>query len=103
MECQFSPIPAAQGHHRDDRATVRGSTYGETLAAPIHDRVPAGRIDHETPSVWVLPVPGRRSALGGLFGASVILPIPAAACSTSFLDHDGRIPAPLSSLRMSDS
>ncbi|MEO6809495.1 MAG: PFL family protein [Isosphaeraceae bacterium] len=86
-----------------DMIAVPGDTDAETLAALIADEVAIGVINHKTTAVRVIPVPGKaageRAVFGGLFGEMVILPIHAAGGSTAFVQHGGRIPAPLSSLR----
>jgi hypothetical protein len=60
-------------------------------------------INHKTTAVRIIPVPGKaageRAVFGGLFGEMAILPIHAASGSAAFVQHGGRIPAPLSSLR----
>ncbi len=60
-------------------------------------------INHKTTAVRIIPVPGKkagdRAVFGGLFGEMIILPIHAAGGSSAFVQHGGRIPAPLSSLR----
>lgn len=86
-----------------DMIAVPGDTDAETLAALIADEVAIGVINHKTTAVRVIPVPGKAAGemavFGGLFGQMVILPIHAAGGSTAFVQHGGRIPAPLSSLR----
>ncbi len=86
-----------------DMIAVPGDTDAETLAALIADEVAIGVINHKTTAVRVIPVPGKgpgdRAVFGGLFGEMAILPIHAAGGSAAFVQHGGRIPAPLSSLR----
>lgn len=86
-----------------DMIAVPGDTDAETLAAVIADEVAIGVVNHKTTAVRVIPVPGKsageRAVFGGLFGEMVILPIHAAGGSATFVQHGGRIPAPLSSLR----
>ena len=86
-----------------DMIAVPGETDAETLAALIADEVAIGVINHKTTAVRIIPVPGKvagdRAVFGGLFGETAILPVHAAAGSTAFVRHGGRIPAPLSSLR----
>ena len=86
-----------------DMIAVPGATDAETLAALIADEVAIGVINHKTTAVRVIPVPGKaageRAVFGGLFGEMIILPIHAAGGSAAFVQHGGRIPAPLSSLR----
>jgi uncharacterized protein (UPF0210 family) len=86
-----------------DMIAVPGDTDAETLAALIADEIAIGVINHKTTAVRVIPVPGKaageKAVFGGLFGEMVILPIHAAGGSSAFVQHGGRIPAPLSSLR----
>ena len=86
-----------------DMIAVPGDTDAETLAALIADEIAIGVINHKTTAVRIIPVPGKaageRAVFGGLFGEMDILPIHAAGGSTAFVQHGGRIPAPLSSLR----
>ncbi len=86
-----------------DMIAVPGDTDAETLAALIADEAAIGVINHKTTASRIIPVPGKgpgdRAVFGGLFGEMVILPIHAAGGSTAFVQHGGRIPAPLSSLR----
>ncbi|MGE3819381.1 MAG: PFL family protein [Isosphaeraceae bacterium] len=86
-----------------DMIAVPGDADAETLSALIADEVAIGVINHKTTAVRVIPVPGKaageRAVFGGLFGEMAILPIHAAGGSSRFVQHGGRIPAPLSSLR----
>jgi len=84
-----------------DMIAVPGDTTVETLASLIADEAAIGVFNNKTTAVRVIPVPGKqpgdRVAWGGLFGEAVVMPIPAA--SPDFINHAGRIPAPLASLR----
>ncbi|MFO1019079.1 MAG: PFL family protein [Planctomycetales bacterium] len=86
-----------------DMVPVPGDTDAETLAAIIADEMAIGVFNHKTTAVRLIPVPGKSAgeevSFGGLFGSSPILPIPLAGASRAFIEHAGRIPAPLQSLR----
>ena len=84
-----------------DMVPVPGDTDAETLAAIIADEMAIGVVNNKTTGVRIIPVPGKkageRAVFGGLFGESVILPLPHAG-SARFIARGGRIPAPLQSL-----
>ncbi|MBN1311936.1 MAG: PFL family protein [Anaerolineae bacterium] len=86
-----------------DMIAVPGSVDAETLAALIADELAIGMINHKTTAVRIIPVPGKEAGdtvtFGGLFGASVIMPIRNVGQSTRFVRFGGKIPAPIHSLR----
>ena len=86
-----------------DMVPVPGETDAETLAGMIADEMAIGVFNNKTTACRLIPVPGKKAgevvSFGGLFGESVIMPIQAAGYSTGFVNHAGRIPAPLQSLR----
>lgn len=86
-----------------DMIAVPGSVDAETLAALIADELAIGMINHKTTAVRVIPVPGKEAGdmvtFGGLFGASVIMPVRNIGQSTRFVRFGGKIPAPIHSLR----
>jgi uncharacterized protein (UPF0210 family) len=86
-----------------DMIAVPGSVDAETLAALIADELAIGMINHKTTAVRIIPVPGKEAGdkvtFGGLFGASVIMPVRNIGQSTRFVRFGGKIPAPIHSLR----
>jgi hypothetical protein len=86
-----------------DMIAVPGSVDAETLAALIADELAIGMINHKTTAVRIIPVPGKEAGemvtFGGLFGASVIMPVRNVGQSTRFVRFGGKIPAPIHSLR----
>lgn len=86
-----------------DMLPLPGDTDAETLSAIIADEVAIGVFNNKTTAARLIPVPGKtagqRVSFGGLFGESVILPVPRGQHSGRFVQHAGRIPAPLQSLR----
>ena len=86
-----------------DMVPVPGDIAPETLAGLIADEMAIGVFNNKTTATRIIPVPGKKAgdrvAFGGLFGESVILPVPAAGGCTEFIRRAGRIPAPLQSLR----
>jgi len=86
-----------------DMIPVPGDTSAETLAGIMADEMAIGVFNNKTTATRIIPVPGKKAGdrvvFGGLFGESVILPVPTAGASAAFIRHAGRIPAPLQSLR----
>lgn len=86
-----------------DMIPLPGDTDAETLSAIIADEMAIGVFNHKTTAARLIPVPGKKVgdtvSFGGLFGESTIMPIHAAGLSSRFIQHAGRIPAPLQSLR----
>ncbi|MEX1233038.1 MAG: PFL family protein [Planctomycetaceae bacterium] len=86
-----------------DMIPVPGDTSPETLAALIADEMAIGVYNHKTTATRIIPVPGKAAgefvSFGGLFGASAIMPIHNTGQSARFVNHGGKIPAPLQSLR----
>jgi uncharacterized protein len=86
-----------------DMIAVPGAVDAETLAAIMADELAIGMINHKTTAVRLIPVPGKAAGdhvtFGGLFGASVILPVRNIGQSTRFVHFGGKIPAPIHSLR----
>jgi len=86
-----------------DMIAIPGDTSGETIAAIMADEMAIGVINNKTTATRLIPVPdkqaGEQVSFGGLFGASVILPVHDAGGGDGFVRFGGRIPAPLHSLR----
>ncbi len=86
-----------------DMIAVPGDTPPETLAALIADEAAIGVMNDKTTGVRLIPVPGATAGdvveFGGLFGTTTVLPVPNAGASAVFVNHGGRIPAPIQSLR----
>jgi uncharacterized protein (UPF0210 family) len=86
-----------------DMIALPGDTPGETLAAIIADEMAIGMVNNKTTAARLIPVPGKRAgdqvSFGGLFGASVVMPVQNPGASERFVRFAGRIPAPVQSLR----
>ena len=86
-----------------DMVVVPGDIDEETLAAIILDEMAIGVVNHKTTAVRIIPAPGKKAGdkavFGGLFGEAYVLPVHNVGRSGCFVQHGGRIPAPLHSLR----
>jgi uncharacterized protein (UPF0210 family) len=86
-----------------DMIPVPGDTDANTIAGIIADEMAIGVFNNKTTAVRIIPVPGKKAgelvSYGGLFGESVVLPVANAGASGRFVQHGGRIPAPMQSLR----
>jgi uncharacterized protein (UPF0210 family) len=86
-----------------DMIPVPGDTDASTIAGIIADEMAIGVFNNKTTAVRIIPVPGAvagdRVSFGGLFGESVVLPVANAGANGRFVQHAGRIPAPMQSLR----
>ncbi|NQU42954.1 DUF711 family protein, partial [bacterium] len=86
-----------------DMVLVPGDTTALTLASLIGDEMAIGVINNKTTACRIIPVPGKKAghkvSWGGLFGGSVIMPLPNVDPETHFIARGGRIPAPLHSFR----
>jgi uncharacterized protein (UPF0210 family) len=86
-----------------DMIAVPGDTPAETIAALIADEVTIGMVNNKTTGVRLIPVPGAKVGekieFGGLFGTAVVMEIRNSGASAEFVNHGGRIPAPIQSLR----
>ena len=85
-----------------DMIAIPGDTLPETISAIIADEAAIGMINNKTTAVRILPAPnknqGDKIKLGGLLGEAPIMPVHK-ELSAEFINHGGRIPAPLQSLR----
>lgn len=85
-----------------DMVAVPGDTPAETLAAVIADEAAIGMVNHKTTAVRIIPVPGKKAGdhvyFGGLLGEANIMTIQDGNTSREFIQHGGRIPAPIQSL-----
>jgi len=81
---------------------IPGDTKPETISAIIADEMAIGVINNKTTAARIIPVPGAKPGeivdFGGLFGSSPILDVRNDGGSEEFIEHAGRIPAPLQSL-----
>ena len=86
-----------------DMIAVPGDTPAETIAALIADEMTIGVINNKTTGVRLIPVPGAKVGdhvdFGGLFGAATVMEVRNPGASAAFVNHGGRIPAPIQSLR----
>ena len=86
-----------------DMIAIPGDTPAETIAAIIADEATIGVINNKTTGVRLIPVPGAkvgdRVEYGGLFGGATIMDVRNTGASAEFVNHGGRIPAPIQSLR----
>jgi len=86
-----------------DMIAIPGDTPAETIAAIIADEATIGVINNKTTGVRLIPVPGAkvgdRVEYGGLFGGATIMDVRNSGASADFVNHGGRIPAPIQSLR----
>ncbi len=84
-----------------DMIVVPGDTSRDALAGTIADVMAIGMINGKTTGARLIPVQGKTVGdwveLGGLFGASPVMPLSTAG-NAAFLARGGRIPAPLQSL-----
>ena len=85
-----------------DMIAIPGDTKPETISAIIADEMAIGVINNKTTAARIIPVPGAKPGeivdFGGLFGSSPILDVRNDGGSEEFIEHAGRIPAPLQSL-----
>ncbi len=85
-----------------DMVVVPGHVSAQTIAAIIADETAIGVVNKKTTSVRIIPVPGKvageMAVFGGLFGESIVLPVTAPDSAAEFINHGGRIPAPLQAL-----
>jgi len=86
-----------------DMIPLPGDIDAATLSAIIADEMAIGVFNNKTTATRLIPIPGKKVgelvSFGGLFGASVVMPVHAAGLSSEFIRHAGNIPAPLQSLR----
>jgi len=85
-----------------DMVVVPGDVSAQTIAAIIADETAIGVVNKKTTSVRIIPVPGKvageMAVFGGLFGESIVMPVTAPNSAAEFINHGGRIPAPLQAL-----
>lgn len=86
-----------------DMVAVPGDTSAVTLSGIIADEMAIGMVNNKTTATRIIPVPGMKAgehvSYGGLFGASVVMPVRESSPDDRFVDFGGRIPAPLHSLK----
>lgn len=86
-----------------DMIPIPGDTSAATIASIIADEMAIGVFNNKTTATRLIPVPGKKAgdrvSFGGLFGESVVLPVANVGQNSSFIQHAGRISAPLQSLR----
>ncbi len=85
-----------------DMVAVPGDTPPETIGAIIADEIAIGVVNNKTTAVRILPVPGKKVGesydYGGLLGKAQVQSVNPFSCRM-FMQHPGRIPAPLTSVR----
>ena len=85
-----------------DMVLIPGDTAPETISAIIADEMAIGVINNKTTAARLIPVPGAKAGdvidFGGLFGSAPVLDVRNNEGSNAFINHAGRIPAPLQSL-----
>jgi uncharacterized protein (UPF0210 family) len=85
-----------------DMIAIPGDTSPETISAIMLDTMAIGVLNNKPAGVRLIPVPGKTVGdvveFGGLFGATVIMPI-SRFNSSYFVKRNGQIPPPISSLR----
>ncbi len=85
-----------------DMVAIPGDTPSETIAGIIADEMAIGVINNKTTAVRLIPIPGGKAGdvveFGGLFGSAVVMDVRNAGASKAFVNHGGRIPAPIQSL-----
>lgn len=85
-----------------DMIAIPGNTSASTISGIIADEMAIGMINCKTTAVRVIPVPGKgvgdKASYGGLLGEAYIIPVPGGD-SSGFINHGGRIPAPIHSLK----
>jgi hypothetical protein len=86
-----------------DMVPLPGDTDAETLSALMADELAIGVFNNKTTATRLIPVPGKKAgdtvSFGGLFGTGPVMAIHSVGQSSRFIQHAGRIPAPLLSLR----
>ena len=85
-----------------DMIAIPGDTPASTISGIIADEISIGVINNKTTAVRVIPVWGKGVGeiceFGGLLGYAPIMPVKGASCE-AFIAREGRIPAPIHSLR----
>ncbi len=85
-----------------DMVCIPGSTSPATISGIIADEAAIGMINNKTTGVRIIPVIGKKTGeeveFGGLLGKSIIMPVKQSSCET-FINRQGRIPAPVHSQR----
>jgi hypothetical protein len=86
-----------------DMIALPGDIPAETVAAIIADEMAIGVFNNKTTAARLIPVPGKTSGeqveFGGLLGKMTIMPVPNIGFSKAFIEHGGRIPAPIQGLK----
>jgi uncharacterized protein len=86
-----------------DMVVIPGDTSPETISAIIADEATIGVVNAKTTGVRLIPVPGAKVGdfveFGGLFGSATVMEVRNTGTSSEFVNHGGRIPAPIQSLR----
>lgn len=85
-----------------DMIAIPGDTPPEVIASIILDEVAIGVMNDKPVGVRLIPVPGRgpgeEVSFGGLFGRTVVMPVPRRGASR-LIKRGGQIPSPLMSLK----
>ena len=85
-----------------DMIVVPGDIAPETISAIIADEAAIGMVNYKTTAVRLIPAIGKKEGdtleFGGLLGSGPVMPIREKS-SAKFINHGGRIPAPMQSLK----
>ncbi len=85
-----------------DMVALPGETSADTISAIIADEAAIGVVNKKTTAARLIPVPGKKAGdkahFGGLLGEAVIMPVNNMAGNNGFINHGGRIPAPVQSM-----
>ncbi|NLJ72838.1 MAG: PFL family protein [Syntrophomonadaceae bacterium] len=84
-----------------DMVAIAGDTTADTIAAIIADEAAIGMINRKTTAVRIIPAPNKNEGdiveFGGLLGRAPVMKTNQFS-ATSFVNRQGRIPAPIHSL-----
>ena len=85
-----------------DMIAIPGDTKASTISGIIADEMAIGMVNQKTTAVRVIPVVGKGVGecveFGGLLGHAPIMPVNKYSCE-AFINHKGRIPAPIHSFK----
>jgi uncharacterized protein (UPF0210 family) len=85
-----------------DMIAIPGDTPASTISGIIADEISIGVVNNKTTAVRVIPVWGKTvgdsAEFGGLLGHAPVMPTKQESCER-FVNHGGRIPAPIHSLK----
>ncbi|MBU8848373.1 MAG: PFL family protein [Desulfobacterales bacterium] len=86
-----------------DMVPIPGDITIECLAGMIADEMAIGMINSKTTATRLIPVPGKKAGekvyFGGLLGKAKVMNVPNSTLCDQFVNHGGRIPAPIHSMK----